>query len=121
MKRALTLVALVIAAALPVVGSTLPAQQPTPPPLTPGKQVGFAFEAVPDGAKIVLVAVGSPAERAGLKPGMVVTRLNGIPLGALDMPRLKELFLASPDEMTLVVAGMGWIKLRREPIPVDPQ
>lgn len=84
--------------------------------LTPGKQAGFAFEAVPEGAKVVLVAPGSSAERAGLKVGMVVTRLNGIPLGALDMARLRDLFLASPDEMTLVVAGMGWVKLRREPV-----
>jgi len=120
MRRALTLAALAIAAALPVMGSALHAQQETPPSITPGKQVGFAFEpysGLNGGVKIVLVAPGSPAERAGLKVGMVVTRLNGIPLGGLDMARLKELFIASPDEMTLVVDGMGWIKLRREPIP----
>jgi predicted metalloprotease with PDZ domain len=117
MRRALSLVALAIAAALPVMGSVLHAQQETPPPLVPGKQVGFAFEPASDGVKIILIAPGSPAERAGLKVGMMVTRLNGIPLGGLDMTRLRELFIASPDEMTLVVEGMGWIKLRREPIP----
>jgi len=117
MKKALHLFALAIVAALPVMGSAVQAQQQTPPPLTPGKQAGFAFEPDKDGVKIVLVAPGSPAERAGLKVGMVVTRLNGIPLGGLDMTRLRELFIASPDEMTLVVQGMGWIKLRREAIP----
>ncbi len=119
MKQALVLAALAVAAALPVTGAGLQAQQETPPSLTPGKQVGFAFEPAPDGAKIVLIAPGSPAERAGLKVGMVVTRLNGIPLGALDMTRLREFFVASPDEMTLVVAGVGYIKLRREAVPTQ--
>jgi S1-C subfamily serine protease len=117
MRRALVLTALAVAAALPPSGSALRAQQEMPPPLTPGKWVGFAFEPVPDGAKIITVVPGSPAERAGLRIGMVVTRLNGIPLGALDMTRLKEMFIASPDEMTLVVAGTGYLKMRREPIP----
>lgn len=119
MRRALVLTALAVAAALPVAGSGLRAQQETPPQVTPGKQVGFAFEPDPNGVKILLVAPGSPAERAGLKVGMVVTRLNGIPLGGLDMVRLREMFIASPDEMTLVVAGMGWIKLRREATPAQ--
>lgn len=114
MRIGLVPAALALAAILPATGSALSAQQELPPSLTPGKAVGFGFEPGPDGAKIVVVVPGSPAERAGLKAGMVVTRLNGIPLGALDIVRLKEMFIASPDEMTLVVAGIGYVKLRRE-------
>lgn len=116
MRRALILAVLAIAAALPVAGSALHAQPETPPLLTPGKQVGFAFEPVVEGVKLVFVAPGSPAERAGLKVGMVVTRLNDRPLGALDMMHLKEIFIASPDDMTLAVSGMGRIKVRREAV-----
>jgi S1-C subfamily serine protease len=117
MRRMLILVAMAIAAALPAMGSALHAQQSLPPLLTPGKQFGFGFESVADGARIVIVVENSPAARAGLKVGMVVTRLNGVPLGALDLVRLKEMFVAAPDDVTLVVTPLGWVKLRREAVP----
>ena len=79
--------------------------------------IGFGFEPVADGARIVIVVENSPAARAGLKVGMVVTRLNGVPLGALDIVRLKEMFVAAPDDVTLVVTPLGWIKLHREAVP----
>jgi predicted metalloprotease with PDZ domain len=113
----LVLAALATLAALPVTGSALHAQQATPPLLIPGKQFGFAFEPDADGVKIVFVVENSPAARAGLKVGMLVTRLNGIPLGALDMVRLRELFVAAPDDVTLVVTPLGWVKLHREAVP----
>jgi S1-C subfamily serine protease len=113
---------LAIAAVLAAAGSTLHAQPAPPPLLIPGKQFGFAFEPVMgdgSGVRVLLVVPGSPAERVGLKIGMVVTRLNDVPLGGLDMMRLKALFLAAPDESTMVVAGMGPITLRREAVPVQ--
>src|SRR4051812_31383163 len=119
MKAARILV-LAIAAALPGAGSTLHAQPATLPLLIPGKQFGFAFEPVAGesgGVRILIVVPGSPAERAGLKTGMVVTRLNDLALGGLDMIRLKELFLAAPDDSVMEVAGMGAIALRRESVP----
>jgi S1-C subfamily serine protease len=115
MRRALLLAALAIAAALPVMGSKLHAQQP-PSGLQPGKHLGFAYEPVSDGAMIKIVAEGSAAARAGLKPGMVVTRLNGIPLGALDGKRMQEMFESAPDDMTLVVTPLGWVKISRSEI-----
>jgi S1-C subfamily serine protease len=113
MRRTLVLIALAIAAALPVMGSALHAQQPALPQLTPGKQFGFVFQPVAEGAKIVLVAPGSPAALAGLKEGMIVTGLNGVPLGALDATRLYQMFAAAPDEVTLAITPLGWVKLRR--------
>jgi S1-C subfamily serine protease len=112
---------LAIAAALPGAGSTLHAQPAPLPLLIPGKQFGFAFEPAGDssGVRILLVVPGSPAERAGLKTGMVVTRLNDVGLGGLDMIRLKALFLAAPDESTMMVVGIGSIPLRREAVPAQ--
>ena len=121
MKAARILV-LEIAVALPGAGSTLHAQPATFPLLIPGKQFGFAFEPATgesSGVRILIVVPGSPAERAGLKPGMVVTALNGASLGGLDMIRLKALFLAAPDESTMAITGIGPITLQREVVPAQ--
>ncbi len=114
-KPALILAGLMIAAALPAGQAALDAQSPRLV-IPAGKQFGFGFEAVPDGAKVTLIVPGSAAERAGLKLGMVVARLNGVPLGALDLTRLKEMFVGAPDEVTLRMLSGDWIKLRRAKI-----
>src|SRR5688572_26510160 len=49
---------------------------------------GFSMDQVPDsaGAKVKLVTPGSPAEKAGLRSGDVVTMFNGVKLSGLDEP-----------------------------------
>ena len=52
---------------------------------TPGTiaSLGLTIRAMPEGAYLVAASPGSSAERAGLKPGMVLARVNGIPLAGL--------------------------------------
>ena len=91
--------------------------QPAPPPLRPGPQFGFGFDASPEGAVIKIVVSGSAAAQAGLAPGMVVARLDGRPLEGLDQQSMIQLFLAAPDEVTLTILGRGEVKLRRAESP----
>jgi photosystem II stability/assembly factor-like uncharacterized protein len=49
-----------------------------PPPAAESGYLGVVGEDDPKGAKLVAVTEGSPAEKAGLKVGDVVTRLDGI-------------------------------------------
>jgi S1-C subfamily serine protease len=123
MRAAFILGGLMILAVLPSGMASLqaqpspsPATDVPPPRLKPGKQFGFGFQPVPEGVKIMIVAHGSAAERAGLAEGLVISQLNGIPLAALDMPRLAEYFRSAPDEVTLTILGKGKVKLRREDI-----
>lgn len=60
--------------------------------------LGLTIRSMPEGAYIVAAVAGGPGERAGLAPGMVITRVNGIVLGGIgpamarvlesDVPRL---------------------------------
>jgi S1-C subfamily serine protease len=50
----------------------------------PRRLVHFHKVAVPSGVMIVSLEPGSPAERAGLKPGDVLVGLGGKPVGSID-------------------------------------
>ena len=61
-------------------------------PDVPVAALGLTIRSMPEGAYIVSAVAGGPAQRAGLAPGMVVTRVNGIALGGMGaaMARVLE-------------------------------
>jgi hypothetical protein len=46
-------------------------------------KLGMSFRAMPEGAYVISLTAGSVAGRAGLMPGAVITRVNGIVLAGL--------------------------------------
>lgn len=68
-------------------------------PDVPVAALGLTIRSMPEGAYVVAAVAGGPVQRAGLVPGMVITRVNGIALGGMgpamakvlesDVPRLE--------------------------------
>jgi len=56
---------------------------------------GFAITKSVDGARVATVDPGSPAEAAGLKPGVTIVQLNGVTLTGLDDPVIHQLLGAT--------------------------
>lgn len=85
------------------------------PVATTGGGFDFATSLVPDGAYVKFVVPNGLAEKAGLKPGMVIAELNGMSLKGMDAQMTEKLFTAVTSEATLTIIGMGPIKLRKPP------
>lgn len=75
----------------------------------------FTTTVLPDGAYVNTVAAGGAAERAGLKPGMVITDLNGVSLKGMDATTTNRLLQAVSGEAALTIIGIGSINLRKPP------
>jgi C-terminal processing protease CtpA/Prc len=71
------------------------------------------FTKVADGFYISKVAAGFPAEGAGLQPGMVVTKVNGVELKAMSEDAARQMIAATPDPVTITIIGKGDVVLRR--------
>lgn len=74
------------------------------PPLA-NAATGLTLRAMPDGAYVAAVVPGSPAATAGLKPGMVVSSVNAIPLAGMGDAMLKVVDAAGPDASLKLVGG----------------
>jgi len=83
-----------------------------------------AFAADAEGVLVAAVDSGSPAERAGMRPGDFILQLNGEPFGARfgeELPRLYRRIAALPagKPATLVVRrGEQAGEVRLEPVPL---
>ena len=66
---------------------------------------GLTLRAMPDGAYVSAVATGSPAAAAGMKPGMVVTSVNAIPLAGMGDAMLKVMDAAGAGAALTLVGG----------------
>ena len=76
--------------------------------------LGMTLRAMPDGAYVSAVVVGGAAAAAGLKPGMVITTVNAIPLAGMDGAMVKVIEAAGPNA-TLTLVGGAAIELRGKP------
>lgn len=85
------------------------------PTTASGGGFDFTTSAVPEGAYVNSVITGGAAERAGLKPGMVITDLNGVSLKGMDATTTNRLLQAVSGEAALMIIGIGSVKLRKRP------
>ncbi len=75
---------------------------------------GLSLRAMPDGAYVSAVNVGSAAERVGLKPGMVIASVNAIPLAGMGDAMGRIVDAAGPGA-TLTLIGGKAITLGKKP------
>ena len=79
---------------------------------------GFRYRSSPEGAYLLSIIERSPAVQAGLRQGMVITHLNGIPLAGVPQPTLERLITDAPVDSVLTIAGYQNVRLRKAPF--DP-
>lgn len=105
------------AAAMEATNASVPTDGIRSAPTTPGDApliVGFgmAVRPMPEGAYVTSVEAGSPAAKAGLVPGTLITRTNGIALAGLGAAMAKILSADTPELVIETVAG-SHLTLRR--------
>jgi hypothetical protein len=71
----------------------------------PANITGLALRSMPDGAYVSTVTPGSAAAAAGLKPGMVIVSVNGVPLAGMDESMLKVIEAAGQTAILTAVGG----------------
>ncbi|MCW3847655.1 PDZ domain-containing protein [Sphingomonas sp. LB-2] len=74
---------------------------------------GVTFVQTPFGAMITAIAAGSPAEKAGLKPGAVIESVNGIQFKGFDLATMQNVLQAAHGTVTLGIVGVGDVKVVR--------
>ena len=77
----------------------------------------FGIKLRTDGVMVVSVNKGSPADRAGIKPGDMISSVNGVPVQTNS--GIAEAVQLSPSECTIVVSrgsSEKCIKKRRNPL-----
>lgn len=86
----------------------------TSAPWATSTMTGLTLRPMPDGAYVSAVAPGSLSAVAGLKPGMVISSVNAIPLRGMGDAMLKVIDAAG-GTARLVVIGGGTINLGGRP------
>jgi hypothetical protein len=71
---------------------------------------GLALRAMPEGAYVAAITPGSPVQLAGLKPGMVITSVNAIPLAGMG-EAMRKVVDAAGSAATLTLVGGTTIRL----------
>jgi hypothetical protein len=90
-------------------------------PAAPRLDYGFALTSVADGAYVSAVSPGSTAEKAGLKPRMVVAQLNGISLKGMAMTTIDQLLAATDGSVTLTIIGGNTVRVVKELVTAPAQ
>ncbi|UIP06386.1 PDZ domain-containing protein [Erythrobacter sp. SDW2] len=75
--------------------------------------LGLGFWIVEGGIEVNDVASGSPAEKAGLKVGMLITHANGQALTDRSVTEVETLVGAMEGEIVLAVRELGEVRLRK--------
>jgi hypothetical protein len=90
----------------------LPPLKAAPRP-TPKSNYGIAFFAAPAGIRVDRVLPGSPAERAGIKEGMIITRVNGLVLRGLTKDMAQQMLAGVTGDAVLELDSGAVITLER--------
>lgn len=80
----------------------VPSEAAATPPSSP---TGLSLKAMPEGAYVSAVAPGSAAEKAGLRPGMVIETINAIALKAMGEAMIKVIDAAGPKASLGIIGG----------------
>jgi len=83
----------------------------TPPPARP--IFGVKFQIVSEGIYVLEVFAASPAEQGGVKPGMVITAVNGIALKGMTMTSAQQLLSNITGSADLELVGGQHLKVTR--------
>jgi hypothetical protein len=83
----------------------LPADTDVAPKDASEDVAGLRLTTVPDGAYVSGVAATGAAAKAGIKPGMVIERLNGLSIKGLPKPAVDQLLASSSEKLTLTMVG----------------
>ncbi len=78
---------------------------PSTPAAGAASPSGLSLRTMPDGAYVSGVTKGSAAERAGLKPGMVIASVNAIPLSGMGDAMLKVVDAAGSTAALTIIGG----------------
>lgn len=73
--------------------------------LPPSSPTGLSLKAMPEGAYVSAVAPGSAAEKAGLRPGMVIETINAIALKGMGEAMLKVIDAAGSQASLGIIGG----------------
>lgn len=96
-------------AAISSTTSPPPAQQSDPN----AGRFGFAIKIVPAGLAIAAIEKDSAADKAGLKVGMIISHINGIPLAGFDELTIIKMLKAVAGETSFRVIGREEIKVTK--------
>lgn len=77
----------------------------TPAAATPASATGLTLRAMPEGAYVSAVTAGSPAEKAGIRPGMVIETINAISLQNMGEAMIKVVDAARSGASLGLVGG----------------
>lgn len=102
-----------VASAATPVAEPAPTPVPAPAAPPPGGGIGIGFIPTAWGAVIQLVVPGSPAARAGLKPGQVIEAVNGMPLKGLAAPEMIKAVRAETPAIFYSIINGGDVKVLR--------
>lgn len=78
--------------------------------------LGLGFWIVESGIEVNDVTPGSPADKAGIKVGMLITRANGVALAGKSVTEVETLVGAMQGEIVLTIRELGEVKLRKAPV-----
>ncbi|MFZ1741997.1 MAG: hypothetical protein WAT93_04040 [Pontixanthobacter sp.] len=92
-------------------------RQPAPQFDTTKPVVGIGFKIV-DGTMVIdLVLANSAAEQAGLKPEMIVNRVNGLRASEFTLAEMAKILGSIDGEIHFDIEGSGRFSLVKAPIP----
>jgi S1-C subfamily serine protease len=75
--------------------------------------LGLGFWIVENGIEVNDVTPGSPADKAGIKVGMLITQANGIALAGKSVTEVETLVGAMQGEIVLAIRELGEVRLRK--------
>lgn len=78
--------------------------------------IGMEVRFGPVGVLVATVVEGGAAAEAGVRPGMIITHLNGIKLVGFSSQQKAEMFREVKGEIRLTVDGKGQMLVRRKPL-----